>query len=112
MDFCKEFNARTADFIAGTPLRTKINIAADKTFTFQVQSPTSTWFLMKAAGIEKGHGEANTKGFKPVGKIGLKAIYEIAKVKGKDENVKGQPLYGICTGLIASAQSMGIEVVY
>ena len=112
MDFCKEFNARTNDFIAGTPLRTKINIAADKTFTFQIQSPNSTWFLKKAAGIEVGHGEANTKGFKPVGKIGLKTIYEIAKIKSLDENVQGQPLYGVCTALIASARSMGVEVVY
>ncbi|KAL7408993.1 ribosomal protein L11, N-terminal domain-containing protein [Mrakia frigida] len=112
MDFCKEFNARTNDFIAGTPLRTTINIAADKTFTFDVQSPTSTWFLLKAAGIEKGHGEAGTKGFKPVGKVGLKTIYEIAKIKSTDTNLLGQPLYGVCSALVASAGSLGIEVVY
>lgn len=113
MDFCKEFNARTADYIQGTPLRTAIHIAPDRTFTFSVSTPSATFFLKKAAGITLGHGEVNsTKGFKPVGKVGLKTIFEIAKIKSQDPSMKGQPMYGVCSSLVASAKSIGIEVVY
>lgn len=112
MDFCKEFNARTATLIPGLPLRTKISIAADRSFTFKTSTPTVSWFLMKAAGIEKGSETAGQRGSKPVGKVGLKTVYEIAKVKSQDEGAKGKPLYGIAASVVSTAKSMGIEIVY
>lgn len=112
MDFCKEFNARTANFIVGTPVPTVIQINPDRSFTFKTKTPSASYFLKKAAGIEKGTRGKGVKGAKPiVGKIGLKTIYEIAKVKSQDENLAGVPLYGIAASIVASARSLGLEVV-
>ena len=112
MDFCKEFNARTTPYIPGLPMRTSIAIAADRTFTFKTSTPPTTWFLKKAAGIEKGSDTPGQKGVKPVGKVGLKTVWEIAKVKMGDEAMKGKPMYGVAAGIVSTAKSLGIEVVY
>ncbi|CDZ98628.1 mitochondrial ribosomal protein l11 [Phaffia rhodozyma] len=112
MDFCKEFNARTADYVVGTPLPTVIKINPDKSFTFKIKTPNASYLIKKAAGVEKGTRGAGVKGAKPiVGKIGLKMIYEIAKLKSRDDNLQGVPLYGIVSGLVESARTLGIEVV-
>jgi large subunit ribosomal protein L11 len=112
MDFCKEFNARTANHVVGTPLPTYITVSPDKTFKFRFSAPTNSHFIMKCAGVTKGSGTAGAKGSKPVGQISLKHIYEIAKIKSQDEKLQGVPLYGICGSLISSAKGMGIEVVH
>lgn len=113
MDFCKEFNARSAHLIPGTPSPTAIKIAPDRSFKFKIKTPTVSYFLKKAAGIEKGTSGVGIKGKKAiVGKVGLKTVYEIAKVKQMDEHLKDEPLYGIAANVVASAKSLGIEVVY
>lgn len=45
------------------------------------------------------------------GKITLKHIYEIAKIKSQDPPLEWRPLKEICTMLIATARTCGIEVV-
>jgi large subunit ribosomal protein L11 len=113
MDFCKEFNARSQGLIVGTPCPTAIKINPDKTFKFRIKTPTVSYFLKKAAGVEKGTSGKGIKGKKAVvGKVGLKTVYEIAKVKQMDEHMKDEPLYGIAAKVVASAKSLGIEVVY
>ena len=79
MDFAKEFNARTVKYEPGIPIPCSILINGDKTFTFEIKSPPTSWLIFKAAGIEKGSGFP--KSGAPIGKIGVKAIYEIAKIK-------------------------------
>lgn len=57
MDFCKEFNARTAHLEPGTPTPTVITInSLDRTFQFRTKSPPTSWFIRRAAGVEKGSG--------------------------------------------------------
>lgn len=112
MDFCKEFNARSVDYVVGTPLPTSITINPDRSFTFKIKSPATSYLLKKAAGIEKGAVAPGTKGQVKVGKVSLKQVYEIALLKQKDEHMVQQPLYGICAGIIGTARSMGIDVVY
>lgn len=46
-----------------------------------------------------------------VGEITLKQIYEIAKVKQQDPNLKSIPLQSIVSQIINSTKSMGINVV-
>src|SRR5471030_2901256 len=54
MGFCKEFNARTENVEKGTPLPTIITVYQDKSFTFMTKTPPATFFIKRAAGIQKG----------------------------------------------------------
>lgn len=78
IDFCKEFNARTAHYNPGVPIPTLVTVKPDRTFSFEIKSPPTAWLILKAAGAEKGI--ANAKDPK-VGSISLKHVYEIAKIK-------------------------------
>lgn len=108
MDFCKEFNARTAHIEPGVPIPTLITIQPDRTFSFITKTPPTTYFLKKAAGIEKGTGRP---GHEVSGTISLKHVYEIAKIKATDEHLKHLKLESIASTIIGSARSLGIQVV-
>jgi large subunit ribosomal protein L11 len=109
MDFCKQFNDKTKNIITDTPLPTVITIKPDRTFTFVVKSPPTTYFLKKAAGITKG---AQTPGTEVVGNVSLKHVYEIAKIKQQDQNLKHLSLESISSSIIGVAKSVGIQVVH
>jgi len=51
MQFCKEFNATTAQFRTDVPLRVQVVAFADRTFKFQIKPPETSWFIRKATGI-------------------------------------------------------------
>lgn len=110
IDFCKEFNARTASYAPGVPIPVALYVKPDRTFSFELKSPPTGYLLMKAAGIEKGAAEVGPgKDF--VGEISLKHVYEIAKIKKTDERHKTVELEGIVKSVISTAKSMGINVV-
>lgn len=106
IDFCKDFNARTAHYIPGTPIPAKVTVRPDRTFVYELKSPPTTWLLMQAAGVEKGAPDGKTT----VGKVSLKHIYEIAKIKKMDETHKNRHLEGIAKSIIGVAKSCGIAV--
>ena len=106
MEFCKTFNARTQGLEPGMPIPVTITAYADRSFTFEMKSPPNSFFLMKAAGIEKG---AQTPGKGAVGKVTMAQIRDIAQKKMKDLNAKD--LEGACRMIAGSARSMGLEVV-
>lgn len=108
MDFCKEFNARTAHMEPGIPTPTLITVQPDRTFSFVVKTPPTTHFLKKAAGIEKGTGKP---GHEVVGTVSLKHIYEIAKIKATDEHLKHLPLESIARTIVGTARTLGVQVV-
>ena len=108
VDFCKEFNARTAHIEPGVPVPTIITIQPDRTFTFITKTPPTAYFLKKAAGIEKG---AAKPGHEVTGTISLKHIYEIARIKATDDHLKHLPLQSIASTIVGSARSLGIQVV-
>src|SRR5690349_9555635 len=56
MEFCKAFNAQTSKLEPGMPIPVTITAYADRSFTFNMSSPPNSWFLLKAAGLEKGSG--------------------------------------------------------
>ena len=108
MDFCKEFNARTLHIEPGVPVPTLITVQPDRTFSFITKTPPASYFLKKAAGIEKG--TANP-GHDIIGKVSLKHVYEIAKIKSTDEHMKILPLESIARMIVGSARSLGVQVV-
>jgi large subunit ribosomal protein L11 len=108
MDFCKEFNARTAHMELGIPTPTLITVQPDRTFTFTTKTPPTSYFLKKAAGIEKGTARP---GHDWVGTLTLKHIYEIAKIKATDEHMKHIGLEGIAKSILGSARTLGIKIV-
>lgn len=107
MAFCKDFNARTQKYKPDTPMAVVITAFKDNTFEFTVRSPSVTWYLKKAAGLEKGSGRP---GHVAASSLTLKHVYEIAKVKQQDPYCQYMPLESICMSIIGTANSMGIKV--
>ena len=104
MEFCKAFNARTADQ-QGLIIPAVISIFSDRTFTFVLKTPPAAVLLKRAAKLAKGSGEPNkTK----VGKVSRSQVKEIAQIKLPDLNANDvDAAMRIVEG---TARSMGIEV--
>ncbi len=106
MQFCKDFNAATASMVAGTPVPVIITAYADKSFTFITKKPPVSYYVKKAAGIDKGSNETGKKAH--VASITRAQILEIAKDKIEDMNAND--LEAACSMVAGTAVSMGIEV--
>ncbi|AJC72906.1 50S ribosomal protein L11 [Pseudothermotoga hypogea DSM 11164 = NBRC 106472] len=105
MEFCKRFNAETADK-AGMILPVIITVYEDRSFSFVVKTPPASFLLKRAANIESGSGEPKRK---IVGKVTRKQIEEIAKLKMPD--LTANDLEAAMRIIEGTAKSMGIEVV-
>ncbi len=104
MQFCKEFNAKTADKL-GYIIPVVITIYQDRSFTFITKTPPAAVLLKKAVGIESGSGVPNkTK----VAKITQAKIREIAEVKMPDLNAAS--IEAAMSMIAGTARSMGIVV--
>lgn len=112
IDFCKEFNARTASYQPGTPVPVLITIKPDRSFAFEMKSPPTGFLLLKSLGKDKGMGQPDVKS--PAGTLGelsLKHIYEIAKIKKSDGRHASLGMESIVKSVVGVAKSMGINVV-
>jgi large subunit ribosomal protein L11 len=105
MAFCKEFNAATQGMEPGMPIPVEITAYADKSFTFKMKSPPATYFVKKAAGIQKGSAKPHTD---KVGKITRAQAEEIAKTKMPD--LTAADMDAAVRTIAGSARSMGITV--
>jgi len=107
MEFCKAFNAQTQQLEAGMPIPVVITAYSDRTFTFVTKTPPVTYFLKKAAGIQKG---SQTPGKGAVaGQVTMEQIREIAAKKMADLNAND--IEAAASMLVGSARSMGLKVV-
>ncbi|KAF2402173.1 ribosomal protein L11 [Trichodelitschia bisporula] len=138
MDFCKEFNARTANYITGTPIPARITVRPDRSFTFELRTPPTATLLFAAANVNvvknKVRGAGNVPGPKAntenasgkatgagvqvgnalkgtVGTVSLKHVYEIARIKQSETRLAGLSLEGMCKSVVAQAASIGVVVV-
>lgn len=105
MQFCKEFNSRTAkdgDLI----IPVLITAYADRSFTFVTKTPPASILLKRAAKVEKGSGEPNKN---KIGKVSMKQVREIAELKLPDLNTTN--VEAACRSVAGTARSMGLEVV-
>jgi large subunit ribosomal protein L11 len=105
MEFCKQFNGKTAKEPEGMIIPVLVTIYTDRTFTFILKTPPASELLKRAAGIVKGSGEPNrTK----VGKVTQKQVEQIAKTKLPDLNTTS--LESAIRTVKGTARNMGIEV--
>lgn len=105
MDFCKQFNAKTQGLEKGMPIPVVITAYSDRSFTFVTKTPPNSYFIMKAAKIDKGAG--NT-GLQNVGSITMAQVKEIAQKKMPDLNCS--TVESAMQQVIGTARSMGVSV--
>jgi large subunit ribosomal protein L11 len=107
MEFCKQFNARTAvKEMEGLIIPVVITVYGDRTFSFITTTPPAPVLLLKAAGIPKGSGTPNKD---KVGKVTEAQVREIATTKMPDLNAAS--VESAIKSIKGTARSMGIEVV-
>jgi large subunit ribosomal protein L11 len=106
MEFCKAFNAQTQKMEKGMPIPVTITIYQDRSFTFEMRTPPVSYFLKKAAKLEKGSG---TTGREPIGQVSKAQVKEIAQQKMKDLNC--DTVDAAMRMIEGSARSMGIQVM-
>ncbi|MFA6349982.1 MAG: 50S ribosomal protein L11 [Candidatus Omnitrophota bacterium] len=104
MMFCKQFNDQTKGR-EGLILPAVITVFEDKTFTFIIKSPPSSVLIKRAANLAKASGIA---GRETIGKITMKQVEEIAKLKAKDLNTSD--IAKAAKIIAGTARSMGIIV--
>ena len=112
MEFCKAFNARTAQMEKGMPIPVIITAYQDRSFTFEMKQPPVTYFLKKAANLKLGKKPASghkTPGRGFIGKVTKDQIREIAEKKMVDLNCDA--VESAMAMIEGSARSMGLEVV-
>ena len=104
MDFCKSFNAKTAND-AGLIIPCVVTVYQDRSFSFITKTPPAAVLLKRAAGIAKGSGEPNRL---RVGTVTSSQVEEIAQLKMRDLNAVD---IGAARRIVeGTARSMGIEV--
>ena len=105
MEFCKAFNAVTQNIEPGMPIPCVITAYKDRTFSFITKTPPASYFLKKAANVDKA---ASEPGREFIAMVTMKQVREIAEKKMVDLNTKD--IDAACRMIAGSARSMGIEV--
>lgn len=105
MDFCKRFNAQTADR-KGQTVPVVVTIYTDKTCEFEIKTPPTSELIKKKINISKGSPRPHEQ---KVGKISWADIEDIARTKMPDLNANS--LEEAKSMVAGSARSMGIDVV-
>ncbi|EIM28235.1 MULTISPECIES: 50S ribosomal protein L11 [Microvirga] len=106
MEFCKAFNAKTSQMEKGTPIPVIITAYQDRSFTFEMKQPPVSYWLKKAAKIDKGSQTPGKGG--TVGRVTRDQIREIAEKKMVDLNC--DTVESAMAMIEGSARSMGMEV--
>ena len=105
MEFCKQFNAKTASR-KGETVPVFITVYTDRTFEFVTKTPPTSELIKKRINLAKG---STKPGIDVAGKISRKDIEEVAKIKLPDLNASDLEMAKkIVEG---SARSMGIDII-
>jgi large subunit ribosomal protein L11 len=105
MEFCKQFNAKTADK-GGLKIPVVITVYADKSFSFITKTPPAAVLLLKTLNLDKGSSEPNKV---KVAKVTRAQLQEIAETKMPDLNAND--IDHAINMIAGTARSMGITVV-
>ncbi len=105
MEFCKAFNAETQGLEQGIPIPTLIEVYVDKSFSFTTTTPPASFYLKRAAKLDKASTEP---GREIVGSVTMRQVREIAELKMADLNT--DDVAAASRMIAGSARSMGLEV--
>jgi len=105
MEFCKAFNAKTAQMDPDMKIPVVITVYADRSFTFETKTPPAADLLKKAAGITTGSGSPKKE---KVGMVSRAKVEEIAKTKMPDLNTTN--LESAIRTIEGTARQMGLTV--
>ncbi|MEN5084326.1 50S ribosomal protein L11 [Bosea sp. TWI1241] len=106
MEFCKAFNAKTAQMEKGMPIPVIITAYQDRSFTFEMKQPPVSYFLKKAAGVASASKTPGKGG--AAGKVTEAQLREIAEKKMADLNCDS--VEAAVAMIRGSARSMGLDV--
>nr|YP_009118103.1 ribosomal protein L11 [Malawimonas californiana]AJF22873.1 ribosomal protein L11 [Malawimonas californiana] len=106
MEFSKNFNNQTKDIKDEVPIPIDVTVQKNKTFSIKLKKPVNSFFLKRGSNIESGSSEPKNSIVSTM-KVGM--LYEIINTNNPnlDENDK----INKCKSLIATAKSMGIEII-
>ena len=103
MEFCKAFNAQTADQ-NGRIIPVEITVYEDRSFDFITKTPPAAVLIKEALRLEKGSGEPNRE---KVGRLTRDQVRQIAEAKMPDLNARDvEQAMKVVAG---TARSMGVE---
>ena len=104
MEFCKQFNAKTAN-LGDIKIPVVITVFADRSFTFITKTPPAADLLKKAGKIERGSAKPNRE---KIGTISREQIEEIARLKLPDLNTSN--VESAIRTIEGTAKSLGLEI--
>ena len=105
MEFCKAFNAATANSAPGRITPVEITVFEDRSFAFITKTPPAGVLIKEALNLKSGSGEPNKN---KVGTLTRAQLQDIAEVKMPDLNANDvEAAMKIVAG---TARSMGVEV--
>ncbi|WP_028325330.1 50S ribosomal protein L11 [Desulfatirhabdium butyrativorans] len=104
MEFCKTFNARTANE-EGMIIPVIVTVYQDRSFTFITKTPPASVLLKKMANIQKGASDPKRE---RVARLTKDQVTEIAKMKMVDLNAND--IEQAKRIIMGTARSMGIEI--
>jgi large subunit ribosomal protein L11 len=105
MEFCKAFNAATANSAPGRITPVEITVFEDRSFAFITKTPPAGVLIKEALNLKSGSGEPNKN---KVGTLTRSQLKDIAEVKMPDLNANDvEAAMRIVAG---TARSMGVEV--
>jgi large subunit ribosomal protein L11 len=104
MEFCKTFNARTANE-EGMIIPVIVTVYQDRSFTFITKTPPASVLLKKMANIAKGASDPKRE---RVARLTKDQVTEIAKMKMVDLNAND--IEQAKRIIMGTARSMGIEI--
>ena len=105
MEFCKAFNAATQNIEQGAPTPVVITAYADRSFSFETKTAPASYFLRKAAKIQKGSSAPSKT---VAGTVTMAQVREIAETKMQDLNAND--IDAAAKIIAGSARSMGLSV--
>jgi large subunit ribosomal protein L11 len=104
MEFCKAFNAQTAQE-NGRITPVEITVYEDRSFTFITKTPPAAVLIKEALGLDKGSPEPNRQ---KVGRISKAQLRTIAEIKLEDLNARDVDQAMLV--IAGTARSMGVDV--
>ena len=99
----------------GVPIPARVTVRPDRSFNFELRTPTTSYLLLQAANVKEGKGGkvrgANSPGKESIGEVSLKHVYDIARIKRSEIRLSGLTLIGLCKNIISQAKTIGVTVV-